>query len=128
MIASIAHMRGYDLKDDQVRTFVYACLTGQSAAEVVKAAGIKVGLKVGEAQVRRVPGAVLIKINQKVGFRLITRFGQRGVINLGKMVPLIGGVIGGSFDAATTRTIALAAKRSFKDGGYTEGNFTTTIL
>lgn len=38
MIAAIAHMRGYDLKEDQVQTFVYACLTGQTVNEVVKGA------------------------------------------------------------------------------------------
>lgn len=121
MVAAIAHMRGYDLKDDQVQTFVYACLTGQSVNEVVKGAGIKIGLKVGEAQIKRIPGEVIKKINQAVGFRLVTKFGQKGVINLGKMVPLLGGVIGGSFDAVSTKTIAYAAKESFKEGGYKKG-------
>ncbi|WP_332651504.1 EcsC family protein [Lysinibacillus sp. 54212] len=121
MVAAIAHMRGFDLKDDQVQTFVYACLTGQTVNEVVKSAGIKIGLKVGEAQIKRIPGEVIKKINQAVGFRLVTKFGQKGVINLGKMVPLIGGVIGGSFDAVTTKTIAQAARNSFKEGGYNKG-------
>ncbi len=118
MVASIAHLRGYDLKDDQVQTVVYACLTGQSATEVVKAAGVKIGLKVGEAPVKRIPTQVLVKINQKVGFRLVTKFGEKGIINLGKMVPVLGGVIGGSFDAVSTQTIATAAKRTFKLNGY----------
>lgn len=121
MIAAIAHMRGYDLKDDQVQTFVYACLTGQSVNEVVKGAGIKLGLKVGEAQIKRIPGEVIKKINQAVGFRLVTKFGQKGVVNLGKMVPLLGGVIGGSFDAISTKTIAYAATETFKKGGDTGG-------
>lgn len=124
MIASIAYMRGYDLKDDQVKTFIFACLTGQSAADVLKSAGINLGMKVGQAQVKRIPGAVLIKINQKIGFRLITKFGEKGVINLGKMVPVLGGVIGGGFDIVTTRAIALAAKKSFKDGGYNKEGYT----
>ncbi|RKQ11479.1 EcsC family protein [Lysinibacillus endophyticus] len=117
MIASIAHMRGYDLKDDEVQTFVYACLTGQSASEFVKSAGIKIGVKMGQAQIKRNSGEVIKKVNQAVGFRLITKFGQKRVINLGKMVPLIGGVIGGGFDAVSTRTIAIAAKKTFKDNG-----------
>nr|WP_214872896.1 EcsC family protein [Exiguobacterium sp. s140] len=36
MIASIAIMRGYDVKDDQVRTFVYASLTGKAATDILK--------------------------------------------------------------------------------------------
>lgn len=122
MIASIAHIRGYDLKDDQVQTFVYACLTGQSITELTKQAGIQIGLKVGQAQIKRIPGAVLTKINQKVGFRLVTKFGEKGIINLGKMVPLLGGVIGGSVDAASTKVIASAAKKTFKQGGYDNSN------
>lgn len=118
MIASIAHMKGYDLKDDQVKTFVYACLTGQSAAEFLKSAGIQLGMKLGQAQIKRIPGEVLKKINQAVGFRLVTKFGEKGVVNLGKIVPLIGGVVGAGFDAASTRTIAAAAKKTFKDHGY----------
>ncbi|MBG9453515.1 EcsC family protein [Lysinibacillus sphaericus] len=122
MIASIAHIRGYDLKDDQVQTFVYACLTGQSVTELTKQAGIQIGLKVGQAQIKRIPGTVLTKINQRVGFRLVTKFGEKGIINLGKMVPLLGGVIGGSVDAASTKVIASAAKKTFKPGGYDNSN------
>lgn len=121
MVAAIAHIRGYDLKDDQVQTFVYACLTGQTVNEVVKSTGIKIGLKVGEAQIKRIPGEVIKKINRAVGFRLVTKFGQKGVINLGKMVPLMGGVIGGSFDAVTTKAVASAARKSFTEGAYNEG-------
>lgn len=122
MIAAIAHIRGYDLKDDQVKTFVYACLTGQSVSEIVKQGGIKIGLKVGEAQIKRIPGEVLKVINQKVGFRLITKFGEKGAINLGKMVPLIGGFVGGTFDASTTYLIGKAAQNTFIDGGYDKDN------
>lgn len=111
MIASIAHLRGYDLKDDQVQTFVYACLTGQSAAEFIKSAGIQFGLKLGQAQVKRIPGEIIKKINQAVGFRLVTKFGSKGVINLGKLVPVLGGVIGGTFDAASTKTMQLQLKK-----------------
>ncbi len=125
MVAAIAHMRGYDLKDDQVQTFVYACLTGQTVNEVVKGAGIKIGLKIGEAQVKRIPGEVIKKINQAVGFRLVTKFGQKGVVNLGKMVPLLGGVIGGGFDIVSTKTISYAAKESFK---CTESNKASVIF
>lgn len=121
MIAAIAHIRGYDLRDDQVQTFVYACLTGQTAADVVKQAGIKIAQKVGEAQVKRIPGEILIKINQRVGFRLLTKFGEKGAINLGKMIPLLGGVVGGAFDTSTTYVIGKAAEKTFIENGYEKG-------
>jgi hypothetical protein len=122
MIAAIAYIRRYDLKDDQVQTFVYACLTGQSASELVKQSGIKIAQKVGEAQIKRIPGEVIKQINQKVGFRLVTKFGEKGVINLGKVVPLLGGVVGGVFDASSTYLIGKAAEKTFIEGGYDKEN------
>lgn len=113
MISSIAIMRGYNLKDDQVQTFVYAALTGTAATEVLKQAGVQVGQKVAVNVIKKLPRAVIDKINKKIGFRLLTKFGQTGVINLGKMVPLVGGVIGGTYDITTTYMIADAAKKIF---------------
>ena len=91
MIAAIAHLGGYDVRNDQVRTLCYACLCGTSAAHVVKDTGIKLGTKLTEEAIKRLSGEVLTAINKKVGFRLVTKFGQKGVINLGKMVPITGG-------------------------------------
>ena len=113
MIATIASMRGYDLKDDQVRTIVYVSLTGQSAADILKQSGIKIGNSVAKSLVKKIPGEVIKNINQKVGFRLLTKFGEKGVINLGKCIPLVGGVIGGTVDAIGTRTIGKTAKKVF---------------
>lgn len=117
MIAAIATIRGYNVKSDQVQTFVYATLAGTSVAEIVKKSGIVIGNKLGVNLVKKVPGKVLIKINQRVGFRLATKFGSTGVVNLGKMIPVIGAVVGGSFDAGTTLAIAKLAKSTFSDDG-----------
>ena len=46
-------------------------------------------------------------------FRLVTKFGEKGAINLGKAVPLVGGIIGGSFDSITTNTIGNVARDTF---------------
>ena len=113
MIAAIAYMRGYDLKDDQVKTFVFICLTGQAASDILKQSGITVGTKLTVQLIKKVPGATLTKINQKVAFRLVTKFGEKGVINLGKLVPVVGGVIGASVDGVGTKIIGNQAKKLF---------------
>ena len=113
MIAAIAHMGGYDLKDDRVRTMVYACLTGNAAKELLKDVGIQVGKKLAYSTINKISGATLTKINQAVGFRLVTKFGEKGVINLGKAVPFLGGVIGAGVDRTTTNTIGHVAKKVF---------------
>ncbi|WP_369714809.1 EcsC family protein [Leptotrichia sp. HSP-536] len=113
MIAAIAHINGYDIYSDQVRTIAYACLTGSSAANILKNAGIKIGEKVAVNIIKKIPRTVLVKINQQVGFRLVTKFGQKGFVNIVKMVPLVGGAVGGAFDAGMTLTIGNIAKKVF---------------
>lgn len=113
MVAAIAHMRGFDLKDDQVRTLVYVSLTGQAAADILKQAGIKFGTKMSTVLIKKIPFEVIKQINKAVGFRLVTKFGQTGVINLGKGIPFVGGIIGGTVDAVGTSTIGKTAKRVF---------------
>ena len=113
MIACLAYMGGYDTNSDQVQTLVYACLAGISLDQVVKQIGVKVGMKMANAMVKKIPGSVLTKINQKVGFRLLTKFGTKGVINIGKAIPFLGGVIGGGFDFVETKVIAKRAYKMF---------------
>lgn len=113
MIAALAKMGGYDIRSDQVQTMVYICLTGQAVTDVLKDVGIKIGEKTLEAAIKKIPGSVLTKINQRIGFRLITKFGEKGAINLGKLVPVVGGVIGGSVDAASTIGISKSAYNVF---------------
>jgi hypothetical protein len=113
MIAAIAYMGGYDIKDDRVKSFVYICLTGNSAIDITKNIGIKIGEKLTVSAINKISGATLTKINQAVGFRLVTKFGQKGIVNLGKAVPLVGGIIGGSVDYLSTKTIGKVSKSIF---------------
>ena len=113
MIAAIAYIRRYRLENEEVKTLVYLCLTGQTANDILKDLGVKMAQSVGKSQLKRIPSDVLLKINQKVGFRLVTKFSEKGLINLGKMVPMLGGVIGASFDIASTKAIAEIAKKTF---------------
>lgn len=113
MIAAIAKMGGYDVNSDQVQTLVYMCLTGTTIADIVKETGIQIGEKSLTAAIKKIPGAVLTKINQKMGFRFLTKFGEKGVINLGKLVPIAGGLIGGGVDIASTIVISRNAIRMF---------------
>ncbi len=122
MISCIAYMGGYDIKCDQVQTLVYACLAGISVDQVLKKAGIKVGEKVALNMIKKIPGSVVTKINQKVGFRLLTKFGEKGVINLGKMIPAVGAVIGGGVDFIETKIIANRAYKMFIKGDFSSGS------
>lgn len=125
MIAAIAHIVGYDIKSDQVQTMIYLCLTGTAISDVVKEVGIKVGEKTLEAAIKKIPGQALVKINQKIGFRFLTKFGEKGIINLGKCVPLLGTVLGGSIDAASTAIIGKNSFSLFLDNENPDGSIPT---
>ena len=121
MIACAAYMGGYDLNSDQVQTFVYACLAGISVNGILKNFGIKLGEKVAVKCIQKIPGKVLTKINQRIGFRFITKFGEKGLINLGKLVPGVGAVINGGLDFVETKAIADRAYKMFIDGDFSVG-------
>jgi uncharacterized protein (DUF697 family) len=113
MIAALAHLGGHDVKDDKVKSLVYLCLAGNGAKDIVKDLGIVIGKKVATQSVKNISGKTITAINQKVGFRLLTKFGEKGAINIGKAIPLLGGVIGGTFDIFTTNAIGNIARNTF---------------
>ena len=109
MIACTAYLAGFDLSHDEVQTLIYTCLAGLSMDEFVKSTGIKLGTKVARKAIEKIPGKTLTKINQKVGFRLVTKFGEKGIVNMGKLIPGVGGVVGGSFDYVETKAVGKRA-------------------
>ena len=113
MVSAIAYIGGFDIQSDQVQTLAYACLTGSAIVDVLKQTGIKIGEKITVSAINKIPGRVLVSINQKVGFRLVTKFGTKGVVNLVKLVPIAGGVIGGAIDLGSTKMIAQNAFNVF---------------
>lgn len=117
MIACVAYMADYELDSDQTQTFIYACLAGVAVNGLLKQAGIKIGVKFTNGLIKKIPGKVLTKINQKVGFRFITKFGTKGIVNLGKLLPGVGAIVGGGLDLVETKIIELN-DISLVDEGY----------
>lgn len=113
MIAAIAHMGGYDLRDDKVKTLIYVCLAGNSAKDIFKQSGIVVGQKLTTSVINNISKQTLGAINKRVGFRLVTKFSEKGAIVLGRAVPFVGGIIGASVDGVATQKIGNIAKETF---------------
>ena len=114
MVAAIAEIYGHDSGDDQVQTAILLCMVGTAMEDVVKQAGVTLGGKAAIEALKKVPGKVLIDINRRIGFRLVTKFGEKGVVTLAKLVPLVGGAVGGAFDGATCYVVGQAADRAFR--------------
>lgn len=126
MIACTAYMAGYELNSDQVQTIVYACLAGVAVNELIKKVGMQFGEKLAVNAIKKIPGSVLIKINQRVGFRFLTKFGQKGLINFGKLVPGIGALISGGFDCFETTVIGNRAYKWFFENNFSIDNNPST--
>ena len=111
--AGVAFLRGHDINSDEVRSVVLLALLGSAGAAVAAEVGAEIGTKAAMAALRKLPGSVLIAINRKVGFRLLTKFGEKGVVNLVKVVPLAGGGVSAGINSIAMRTIGRYAKRNF---------------
>lgn len=112
-VAAIAHLRGYDIHSERVKTMILLCLIGQAGEEVLKTAGITIGTKVFQNIINQIPGKVLSEINGKFGFKLVTKAGEKGVINIMKLIPLVGGIVGGTFDGMFVQVCGTTAKKVF---------------
>ena len=111
--AAVAHLRGYDIDSDEVRSVVLLSLLGAGGVSAASKVGVELGNKTAMAALKKLPGKALIEINKKVGFRLITKTGTSGVVNLGKLVPFVGGGVGATVNAVGMRTVATYAKSNF---------------
>jgi hypothetical protein len=115
MIAGIAHLRGHDLNTEYARSLVLVSLLGASGTQVMSEFGVQAGTKAATAALRKLPGSALVRINQRVGFRLVTKFGEKGVVNLVKVIPVLGGGIGAGVNVAGINALAGYAKRNFPE-------------
>jgi hypothetical protein len=113
MIVAIAIIGGYDPHDDRVKTLVYACLTGASLKDLLKGAGISLSAKLSKSAINSISRQTLTVINQRVGFRFITKFGEKGIVNLGKLIPIAGGLVGGTLDGVSTKSLGQLASKVF---------------
>lgn len=113
MVQEIARARGYDPRSDQVKTLVIACLAGGMALDLLKDLGIAAGTRLSQRIISQIAGSTLLRINQAVGFRLVTKAGSSSVLNLVKFVPFAGGLVSGTVDGLATAGIGAVAKRVF---------------
>lgn len=113
MIAAIAVMGGYDLRDDKVKSMVYLCIAGNATKDVLKDMGIVLGEKLALNYIKHISSKTIKEINKRVGFELVSKFGGKSAINLSKVVPIVGGVIGGTFDSVSTLTVGKVAQQVF---------------
>jgi uncharacterized protein (DUF697 family) len=111
MVAAIAHLRGYDLDDNRVRTALVMCLLG----------GEQIAKRITEGKLPTSPMAVATapmfdpeldrQVAEEVTTGLAARVGGKNLaLVVTKKVPLIGGGIGAVMDAVATYQVGQFAK------------------
>ena len=92
MIACTARMAGFEPSDPTVRAYAFACLGGVSI---------------------RSAGENLQDLREKAALRMLAKTGERGVLNLAKLIPLVGAGVNGGIDFAVARAAADRAYQVF---------------
>ena len=113
MSAAIAYIYDYDIFDERVKTMILLSILGDAGKEVLKDIGKEVCKKSATNLIKHISGKTIIEINKKVGYRLLTKAGEKGVINLTKWVPVLGGLVGGVFDCVSCQAVGTTAKALF---------------
>ncbi len=136
MIAVIGILFGWEATSDQLRTVAFSCLLGTAAGEAVRDVGVKASTRFGSRFIRHIPGKSLKRVNDF--FRIHNLFikgvnvgtkagrtatasagakaGSKGIVNLSKMVPLLGGIVGGGLNILFTWQMGHFAVRLLKSG------------
>lgn len=115
MVATIAHLRGYNINDARVRTAIAMCLVGDSLEKNLGEAGLPTSpLVVATAPVY--DAALDQKISDWVAADLLARItGKRVVVAMTKRVPVLGGGVGAAVDGWDTLQVARYAKAQLVD-------------
>lgn len=113
MISAIAHMNGYDVLDERVKTMIFACMYGSGVDEILKNLDMSYDPNFKNIVLQKVTKETILKINNAVKIRMLSRFGTLGPMSFGKAVPLLGAFVGGAYDGFSTSTIGSNAKKLF---------------
>lgn len=101
-IAAIAHLRGHDVQQPELRSAILLTLVGADARDILTSAGIPATLvsggRLASLASRQLPAPALMVVNKAVGFRILAQTGEKVLTRLGKAIPLAGGFIGAALD------------------------------
>lgn len=86
---------------DKVKTMVYLCMVGNGAKELLKDISIQASEK------------IIQKSIEYITMRLATKAGEKTFSSFSRVIPIAGGVIGCSIDAASTQVVGKVAQNIF---------------
>lgn len=121
LVGAIAHLRGYDLTKEEVRTAILLSLTGTDSKSILTKVGFNPTGKIADIALQQLPPAALMMINKGVGVHLITQVGGKIFTRLGRLVPVAGGAVGASLDWWLLRKVGQFAREQFPQRALPSG-------
>lgn len=114
MVASIAHLRGYDVDDRRVRSALTLSMLGEDEVARLVAGGTLPSTPLALATAPMFDPALDQKINERVMGMLAGRLGGKHLaVVVVRGIPLVGGGVGAAVDGWLTLGLAAYAKREF---------------
>lgn len=111
MVAALAHLRGYDVDDNCVRTALVMCLLGGDQVARRISAGTLPTSPMAVATAPVFDAALDSQVAEAVVADLASRIGGKNLaLAVTRRVPLLGGGIGAVVDGLATREVGLYAK------------------
>ncbi|MGA8046396.1 MAG: EcsC family protein [Dermatophilaceae bacterium] len=114
MTAAVAHLRGYDIRDPQIRSAVLLTLVGAESDDLLRKAGtVAPPSAMANLAAQGLPGPALMMVNKAVGFKIMTQVGKTSLSGFGRAVPVIGGAIGAGVDGMLMKSVGKQALEEF---------------
>jgi len=111
MVACIAHLRGYDIDDNRVRTAMLMCLLGEDDLADAIASGALPTSPLAVATAPVFDADLDRKVSERVVSALLANMsGKRLTSLVGRRIPLVGGGVGAAFDGYSTHRIGVCAR------------------
>jgi len=85
-----------DTTDKSTQPIILAAAAGVSAAELATQLGTSIGVKAIRSALMSVPGKVFAQINKALGIKLISKAGEKTLVNVAKIVPFLGSAVTGT--------------------------------
>ncbi len=115
LVASIAHLRGYDLDDPRVRNAVLCCLLGRDSVMTLVRRGDlpapPMGLATSPVHDPKLDDTIATEVTTELLGRMT---GRRAATMVGRRVPLLGGGIGAAADGMATRSVGRYAAEELR--------------
>ena len=100
---------GIDTNSPETKPLILAAAAGVSLSELANKLGTRATSKAIQKALMSVPGKTFVQINKALGIKLISKVGENTLVNVAKIMPLIGGAVGGTVNAVMMNTCGYLA-------------------